>query len=233
MRRNLIVIFAVLLSSPAIGQHIEPIGRDRLEPMLQRERDRRVSKLENEVGKLRDSIEDAVPKAAPKKPTAAQKRAGTIIEGPRRELKGSDRLPRAVGTAGGFDLPLSVDQLPAAKKKVRELEAELAKAKAEKLIVPDIDIASIQPETGSIGYLVEYKTDDAGKKTRTPVTLTVESTEYNLVSCSHPIRPVDIHVDSRSYKAGDKITLKAPVSVQGVDENSSPPKLQVKLFADH
>jgi len=101
-------------------------------------------------------------------------------------------------------------ELTAARTKLKELQAEIARIKAAKKHIPEIDIEGKEPF--GVGYLVEFYENDKGERVSRPavVTVTANETEGTIAAKTKSGRELFILTESRR-QISDSLTLDMPV----------------------
>jgi hypothetical protein len=149
------------------------------------------------------------------------------------------RKPLSTGTSGeiaGFALPLSKNDMPKAKAKLKELQADLAKVKSQKNEIPLVDISQIAADKPipRVFNLVEYTTNDKGERVASPAVFTVEDSNGSLAtSLLHKSgSKVVFETERPRYKVGEVAALRATLILDGRARDRHTEILVVKIVAD-
>jgi hypothetical protein len=203
-------------------REVAPASHETLLDSLRQSHAEQVRKLEFTVDKLQTGIEDAEPVKAAK---------------PKRKVRGkadeppAPRQPRAYGDAAGFELPLAAADLPRAKARLKELQAELAALKKRNPVaIPDLDVSSTAL-FGKAGFLVDLSDGTQAKK---PVVVTVKQIENpGMARTVVGNRTIRIRMDARRLKVGDTIKLDMPIVVYSASPDGEDKWIDIHLVERH
>jgi hypothetical protein len=209
------VILLICLPGLAIAQDPKDkfiLPKSQMEAILMKDRDAAVKKLNREAEELERAITEAT---APKS---------------RRER--AAEVGYSNGEVSGFKVPLTRPDLVKAKAKVKELKTEIAKLKAQKPVIPEVEYWSLpfnDPESKawqSIGIckLVTVKSNVAGGNEATPLAVEVREQRFNgelLFTKTPDGKQIAIEADAKLYHVGQLIVLDMPVRITSYSKGKS------------